>query len=75
MTPERVRDEYPGVDVSVAAARSASRLALGKARGDLGEVFEPGRASVRYRSSHRRAALSYFGEPRSPYRWTSCSAS
>ena len=37
--------------------------------------FNLGVPSVRYRTSHRLAAGSNFGDPRSAYRWTSCRAS
>ena len=40
-------------------------FALGKTRRDLREVLSLGEPSVRYRSSHRSAAFSYFGDPRS----------
>jgi hypothetical protein len=34
-----------------------------------------GECSSRYRCNHRSAARSYFGDPRSAYKWTSCSES
>ena len=35
---------------------------LRQIRCDLSEVLQPRRASVKYRSSHRSAAFSYFGD-------------